>query len=150
MVLNRYLWACREDIRSNSVSPEIISLEDVIWKGQYQKSLVFCFGFYVISKISIKKITLTYFVTWIEPYQTSMIKFAIVYFHKKAPSSIRNSCPEVKRGILKNFAKFTGNHLCQSLFLNRVAGLRLWHRWFMWILRNFKNTFFIEHVWWLF
>ena len=33
--------------------------------------------------------------------------------------------PEVfyKKGVLKNFAKFTGKHLCQSLFFNKVAGL---------------------------
>ena len=29
-----------------------------------------------------------------------------------------------KKGILENFAKFTGKHLCQSLFFNKVAGLR--------------------------
>ena len=27
------------------------------------------------------------------------------------------------KGVLRNFAKFTGKHLCQSLFLNKVAGL---------------------------
>ena len=26
--------------------------------------------------------------------------------------------------FLKNLAKFTGKHLCQSLFFNKVAGLR--------------------------
>ena len=30
----------------------------------------------------------------------------------------------MKRGVLRNFAKFTGKHLCQSLFFNKVAGLR--------------------------
>ena len=29
----------------------------------------------------------------------------------------------VKRGVLRNFTKFTGKHLCQSLFINKVAGL---------------------------
>ena len=29
-----------------------------------------------------------------------------------------------KRGVLRNFTKFTGKHLCQSLFLSKVAGLR--------------------------
>ena len=29
----------------------------------------------------------------------------------------------IKKGVPKNFVKFTGKHLCQSLFLNRVAGL---------------------------
>ena len=28
-----------------------------------------------------------------------------------------------KKGVLKNFAKFIGKHLCQSLFFNKVAGL---------------------------
>ena len=33
----------------------------------------------------------------------------------------------VKKGVLTNFAKFTGKHLCQSLFFNRVqAGLQLY------------------------
>ena len=41
----------------------------------------------------------------------------------------------VKEGVLRNFAEFTGKHLCQSLFFNEVPGLRpatllkkkLWH-----------------------
>ena len=48
--------------------------------------------------------------------------------------------PEVsiKKSVLRNFTKFTGKHLCQSLFFNKVAGLRsatllkkgLWHKCF--------------------
>ena len=36
----------------------------------------------------------------------------------------RSSRPEVfsKKGVLGHFAKFTGKHLCQSLFFNKVAG----------------------------
>ena len=29
-----------------------------------------------------------------------------------------------KKGVLRNFAKLTGKHLCQSLIFNKVAGLR--------------------------
>ena len=29
-----------------------------------------------------------------------------------------------KKGFLRNFAKFTGKHLCQNLFFNKAAGLR--------------------------
>ena len=29
-----------------------------------------------------------------------------------------------KKGVLRNFAKFPGKHLCQSLFFNKVVGLR--------------------------
>ena len=44
----------------------------------------------------------------------------------------------VKKGVLRNFAKFTLKHLCQGLFCNKVAGFRpatllkkrLWHRCF--------------------
>ena len=46
--------------------------------------------------------------------------------------------PEVfyKKGVLRNFAKFTGKYLCHSLFFNKVTDLRpatsskkrLWHR----------------------
>ena len=31
----------------------------------------------------------------------------------------------VRKGVLRNFAKFTGKHQCQSLFFNKVAGLSL-------------------------
>ena len=39
----------------------------------------------------------------------------------------RSSRQEVscKKGFLKNFAKLTRKHLCQSLFFNGVEGLRL-------------------------
>ena len=34
----------------------------------------------------------------------------------------------MKKDVLKTFVKFTGKHLCQSLFFNKLAGLkkRLW------------------------
>ena len=40
-------------------------------------------------------------------------------------SNDRSSRPDVfcEKGVLRNFAKFTGKHLCQSLFFNKVAGL---------------------------
>ena len=66
----------------------------------------------------------------------------------------RSSLPKVfcKKGALRNFAKLTGKHLCQSLFFNKVAGLRpatllrkrLWHRWFP---VNFAK--FLEQLCWL-
>ena len=40
--------------------------------------------------------------------------------------NFRSSRPEVfsKKRVHKNFAKFTGKHLCQGLFFNKAAGLR--------------------------
>ena len=38
----------------------------------------------------------------------------------------RSSCPEVfyRKGVFRNFAIFTGKHLCKGLFFNTVAGLK--------------------------
>ena len=40
--------------------------------------------------------------------------------------TVRSSRPELfcEKRVLRNFSKFTGKHLCQSLFFNKVAGLR--------------------------
>ena len=45
----------------------------------------------------------------------------------KPPISDGSRHPEVfcKKGVLRYYAKFTGKNLCQSLFFNNVAGLRL-------------------------
>ena len=71
---------------------------------------------------------------------------------------LRSSHPDVffEKGILRNFSKFTGKYLCQSLIFNKTAGGTC----------NFikketlaqvlscefyeisKNTFFTEHLWW--
>ena len=72
----------------------------------------------------------------------------------------RSSRPEMlcKKGVLRKFAKFTGQHLCQSLFFNKFAGLRPatllkkrpWHRWFPVNFVKFLRTpFFKEDFWWL-
>ena len=41
-------------------------------------------------------------------------------------SLYRNSRPEVfcRKDVLRNFTKFTEKRLCQSLFFNKVTGLR--------------------------
>ena len=43
-----------------------------------------------------------------------------------------------KKGVLRNFTKFTGKHLCQSLIFNKVAGLR--HRCFPVNFAKFLRT----------
>ena len=49
-----------------------------------------------------------------------------------------SSRPEVfcKKGVLRNFAKFTGKYLCQRLFFNKVAGLR----------RNYQEHLFSQNT----
>ena len=53
-----------------------------------------------------------------------------------------------RKGVLRNFSKFTGKHLCQVLFYNKVAGpepatllkMRLWHRCFPINFAKFLRT----------
>ena len=54
---------------------------------------------------------------------------ATPYMDIGKPEAVVQRC-SVKKGVLKNFAKITGKHLCQSLFYNKVAGLTtgLFHR----------------------
>ena len=60
----------------------------------------------------------------------------------------------VKKYVLRNFAKFAGKHLCQSLCFNKVAGLlamllkrRLGHRYFPVSFAKFLGTPFVtEHL----
>ena len=58
-----------------------------------------------------------------------------------------------KKGVLKNFPKFTGKQLCQSLFFNKVADWRIgWlcHRFFPVNFEKFLRTpFFKEQIRWL-
>ena len=51
----------------------------------------------------------------------------------------------MKKGVLSNFAKFTGKHLYQNLFFNKAAGLfkkRVWHRCLPVNLAKFLRTLF--------
>ena len=60
----------------------------------------------------------------------------------------------MKKGIPRNFTKFTGKRLCQSLFLNKVVGLRpatllkerLWHKGFSVNFAKFLRTPFLQNT----
>ena len=75
-------------------------------------------------------------------------------------TDVRSSRPEVfcKKDVFRNFTKFKGKHLCQSLFFNKVTALRhatllkkrLWHRCLtVNFVKFLRTSFFIEHLWWL-
>ena len=52
----------------------------------------------------------------------------------------------VKKGVLRNFAKLTGKHLCQSLFLNKVKKETLAKVFYCEFCEISKNTFSVEHL----
>ena len=68
----------------------------------------------------------------------------------------RSSCPKVfcKTGNIRNFAKFTRKHLCESLFFNKVAGLRpatllkkrIWHKCFPMSFAKFQRALFLQNT----
>ena len=77
------------------------------------------------------------------------------YFHVKGFSYlkyVRGKCQNqnyksshqrcsVKK-VFRNFAKFVGKHLCQSLFLKRDSGTGV----FLWILRIFSDHIFLQNT----
>ena len=70
----------------------------------------------------------------------------------KTLEAVNEKC-SVKRVFLRNFAKFTGKHLCQSLFFNKITGLRtatllkkrLLHRCFPVNFAKFLRTPFLQN-----
>ena len=55
----------------------------------------------------------------------------------------------IRKGVLRNFAKFTRNHLCQSPFFNKVAGpgLQLYLKETLaQVCEISKNPFSTEHL----
>ena len=94
-------------------------------------------------------------------YTRQHLSRLVIYFHVSIDFSTkkeisRSSRPEVscKKGVLRNFPKFTGKHLSQSLFFNKVAGLkpatllkkRLWHRCFPMKFVKFFRTPFLQNI----
>ena len=59
-----------------------------------------------------------------------------------------------KKGVLRIFTKFTGKHLCQRLFSNKIAGLRpatllktsFWHRCFPVNFVKFLRKLFLQNT----
>ena len=53
-------------------------------------------------------------------------EFEATMKHNYLHPNVRSSHAELfcEKGVLKNLSKFTGKHLCQNLFFNKVADLR--------------------------
>ena len=74
-------------------------------------------------------------------------------FPDKSFRSSHQRC-SVKKGVLRNYTKFTGKHLCQGLFFSKVTGLRsatllkkrLWHKFFPVNFVKFVRTPFLQNT----
>ena len=61
----------------------------------------------------------------------------------------------IRKGALRNYTNFTGKHLCQSIFLYKVAGQRpaflskkrIWQMFSYEFYEISENTCFTEHLW---
>ena len=61
-------------------------------------------------------------------YIYASLTFA-VYLLSETSRSSHQRC-SIKKGVVRNFSKFTGKHLCHSLFFNKetLKEKRLWHK----------------------
>ena len=76
--------------------------------------------------------------------------------NKNADNRSSHQRCSIKKGVLRNFAKFLRKRLCQSLFFNKVAGLRaaillkkrLWHTCFPMNFAKFQTAPFLQNTSW--
>ena len=82
-----------------------------------------------------------------------LLDTTFIYNPRKGTRSSHRRCPTGK-GVLRNFAKFTGKDLCQSLFFNKATDLRpatllkkkLCRRCFPVNFAKFLRTLFLENT----
>ena len=74
-----------------------------------------------------------------------------IYFHHLSRTLGSRQDVFCKKGVLANSEKIhRKTNLCQSIFFNKVAGLRLWYWCFPVIFTKFlRIPVLTEHIWWL-
>ena len=95
----------------------------------------------ILTTFPIYRFTKTLEATWNDDDDTRVVLGKI--YNSKKMNNEQKQPPKVfyKKGVFRNLTKFLGKHLCQGLFFNKVAGLRLQ------FCEISKNTFFTDHVW---
>ena len=87
-------------------------------------------------------------------WHSLMVSFVWFHYSRCFSWSYRSSHQRcsIKKSVLRNLTKFTGKHLCQRIFFNKIAGLRpltllkkrLWHRCFPVNFAKFLRTPFLQ------
>ena len=78
-------------------------------------------------------------------YSQCTYTLKVIQFFKKEPIGARSSRPDLfcKKGVLRNFTKFTGKHLCQSPYFNNFIKIEFLAQVFSCQFYEIsKNTFF--------
>ena len=97
-----------------------------------KKNLNLCFRWHILRSYRfVAEVTFKYMIL---SYNRNRLLFlqSIYDLHR----SNHQKC-SLRKGALRNFAKFTGKYLYRSLYFNKVAVKKLWHKCFLWISRNF-------------
>ena len=73
-----------------------------------------------------------------ETFGAFYIKFYLKHIYRNGLKTTQNPQKQppadvLKKAVLKSFAKLAGQHLCRSLFINKVAGDSI-TGFFLWIL----------------
>ena len=122
------------------------------WKCQRQHGLIWLV---CICRFGCCLATNNYIVLSIFRIVPNLICWMIRTRTSRFPEVVSRPEAFCRKGLLRNFAKFTGKHLCQSLFFNKVASLRPaillkkrpWHRCFPVTFVKFLRTPFLkEHL----
>ena len=82
-----------------------------------------------------------------------LLKYHVDWDSRKSSRGTHWRC-SIRKGVLWNFAKFSGKNLCQSLFFNKVTDLRpgtlftmrLWRRCFPVNFAKFLRTLVLQYI----
>ena len=102
---------------------------------------------YIFNQKYLKKLSRNCYMCYyfINSYLLKKIYVMLIHLYVSLVSFVRSSRPEVfcKKGVLRNFAKFTGKHLCQGLFFNKKRCFPVNFAKFL------RTPFLTEHLQWL-
>ena len=93
--------------------------------------------------VCVSRVNKCFSENFVKPYDCLKLTISYGFYTQKQPPDVFYQ--------KRTFEKFTGKHLCQSLFFNKVAGLRpllkkrLWHRCFPVSFTKFLGTPFLQN-----
>ena len=119
-------------------------ISNILWRKTTHLSLVFQQGFFKVFLLEKKLGSIVF---------RSLCKATEVFISFLRHWKRSHQRCSLKKCVLKNFVKFTGKHLCQSIFFNKIAGLGLWQWCFPTIFaKSLRTPFYrtpLDDCFWL-